>query len=296
MLGLMIDCVREGAERWSLEEASLLDVLLAAKALAVAAAQPACAGVGFRAVLARPEGEPYHWGALLGLQSVLVAEGKHDQALRLLDSALAAGVGAVNNLYLLDALAGARMSEQADRVTALVRRYVGDDYSGLTNAEIGSLVGSWHALSNDTGRVRSIESALARLANGSTDRRTLMFSRAVAARLALGRGDTAAAIGNLRALYPTAPRDSLEWDISEPLASERLLLGQLLLVRGEYEEAHRVASAFDHPGPIVYIAYVPPSLVIRHKAALALGKVSRAREHRERLVRLGRTDLLASRM
>lgn len=67
-----------------------------------------------------------------------------------------------------------------------------------------------------------------------------------------------------------------------------------MLATGEYEEAIVTASGFDHHAPAVYVTFVPRSLVIRLEAARALGRDDLVARYRERLVKLGRDDLLTA--
>jgi hypothetical protein len=53
-----------------------------------------------------------------------------------------------------------------------------------------------------------------------------------------------------------------------------------------------VASVFDHQQPIVFVACLPKSLLLRMEAAETLGQASLAEAYRQRLISLGRSDLL----
>jgi hypothetical protein len=112
------------------------------------------------------------------------------------------------------------------------------------------------------------------------------------ARAALARADSAEALRRLSALVPTARRRPLEFDWWESLGGERLALAELLLARGQFAEALRVASIFDSPTPVIYLIYLPASLSVRLRAAQALGDAVLAERFRARLVALGRNDLL----
>ncbi len=68
-----------------------------------------------------------------------------------------------------------------------------------------------------------------------------------------------------------------------PLAVERITLSEILLRRGEYRAAIDVASLFDHPEPLVYVAFLPASLSLRLRAAEALGQTEEASRYRKRL-------------
>ena len=71
-----------------------------------------------------------------------------------------------------------------------------------------------------------------------------------------------------------------------------LRLAELLLATGEYAETLAVASGFDHRAPANYLPFIPKSLLIRIEAAEALGRDDLVARYRERLEKLGRTDLL----
>ena len=90
-----------------------------------------------------------------------------------------------------------------------------------------------------------------------------------------------------------ARRDDLVWGYTASLPVERLVRAELLYARGRYEEAIRIAGGFDHPTPVVYLPFLPASLVLRYRAAQALAQPQRAERYRSRLTVLGRADLLA---
>ncbi|MGH7470903.1 MAG: protein kinase domain-containing protein, partial [Longimicrobiales bacterium] len=76
---IMVECVERGPDRANLEErarANPVAVLHAAQQLAVAGAHPACAERAFRAFLAVSNERGFRWAALLGLQSLLAAQGR----------------------------------------------------------------------------------------------------------------------------------------------------------------------------------------------------------------------------
>jgi hypothetical protein len=123
-------------------------------------------------------------------------------------------------------------------------------------------------------------------------RRGARFAIYAEADLARLRGDTALAIERFEAIPADAPTGSLAWEMSDPLVIARLRHAELLVAVGRYEEAIAVASALDSPAAVLYSAYVPASLAIRHAAARAAGLSREEREFRERLERLGRSDLL----
>jgi hypothetical protein len=120
-----------------------------------------------------------------------------------------------------------------------------------------------------------------------------LLADAAASAFAFAERDTVNALSRFQRLTATATIDSLTWSLWEPLAAERLKYARLLLRRGEFGEAHRVASVFDHPQPAVFVSFVPASLEIRLAAARALGDDALSGIYRRRLERLGRRDLLA---
>jgi len=265
----------------------------AAKELSGGAAQAACSEAGFRAVLGTPSAGPayYAWGALLGLQGLLVTQGHYDEAVRLIDSTVAAGTSQALMLYIVDLWAGAPTNAKAAEVDAFVRRTFRGDYRALS-PQSQWLLGIWHAYRGDATRLRTLLVVLAAQARTPGARRAGLLADALAAHLALVTGDTTGAIRRLQALAPTARRDSLSRELSEALPVERLLLARLLLARGQRAEALSVAAAFDQPEPVVYLPFVAASLAVRVRAAEALGLTAVAARARTRLLALGRSDLL----
>jgi hypothetical protein len=110
----------------------------------------------------------------------------------------------------------------------------------------------------------------------------------------LAAGDTAAAIERLSGLSSSAPRDTLSWELGESLPVERLVLARLLQQTGRCEEAIRVASAFDHSQPLIFVTFLPASLALRRDCADALGRNDLVARFGARLEALSRTDLTAT--
>jgi hypothetical protein len=122
-----------------------------------------------------------------------------------------------------------------------------------------------------------------------------LLSRALGAHASLLRGDTTIAIDEMKALSSTARRDSVEWFAGESLPVTRLVLAELLLATGRYEEALIAASVFDHQSPVAFYPFFSRSLALRHSAARLLNRPRLIRRYRDRLERLGRLDLLDGR-
>jgi hypothetical protein len=259
-----------------------------AKQLAVAGSNMECAESGCRAVLDEPDASPSaEWGSVLGLQGLLVAQGRDSEAVALLDSVVNAGVSAAVFLYVIDVMAGANMEVEAQAVDGRFRDRFGQYYE-RGGSQLHWLMGVWSAYWGRLDKVDRISAALDSMAQDSGSRKHRLLADAVTCHRTYARGDTVGAISCLRALRPTGRRDVVAGDLIEPLAVERSLLADLLLARGEFEEAHRVAAVFDHPGPLMFLPFLGRSLEVRLRAAEELGWEDRAAEYRARLQALGR--------
>ena len=292
---LMLECVEKGpgGVDWRAAVQRAPDAVLeAANSLSAGGAQPECAEEGWRAIL-RHDSDPAmarHWGAVFGLQSLLVARGRYAAVTGLLDSAVAAGVpGVPQFLYVIDAAAGAPLESRASAVLDSLGR----DYTELSGPRLW-LSGIWHAHLGNADHVTEIAGMLAAAAAASDARMDRLLAESMLARAALVRADSAEALRRLGALVPTGRRRQLASGPWESLAGEQLALAELLLARGQFAEALRVASIFDSPTPVMYLIYLPASLSVRLRAARALGEAALAERFRARLVALGRNDLLKS--
>jgi Flp pilus assembly protein TadD len=300
---LMLECVNRGpgAVRW--RAATLRSprfVTEAARALAVGGLrQPDCAKAGWDAILTYDTTPPpsqisFRWGALFGLQSVLLAQGRYREVERLLEQDTVFNATLRDELYILDALAGAdaaidsRAAAAADRL-----RHASASAPKEMNSRDLWHLGIWEAQRGGAAEARAIADTLAARAAQSADREETLLAQSVAARAALARGDSAGALKLLQELVPTTGRGALIWNPWESLGGERLLLAQLRLAHGEFAEAIRIARNFDAPAPVPYVLYLPASLTLRLRAALALGDERLAQRIRARLLALGRRDLAA---
>ena len=281
---LMLDCARGGRTGVNWREAARapLHVLSAAKLLAGGGAYPGCAEEGFRAVFEDTAGSlGNRWGAFLGLQGVLAAEGRTSELKAAIDSAVAHGLDLATQLYVLDALGGIDVAPEATRAAA-----------GMSaDPEVPSfalwLAGEWHAHSGDRTAAKSIRDALAVRAARDSTAGIEPYVEVLSARLSLLQGDTVAAVSRLRAVLASARQSDLDWGIGASLAPDRLLLAQLLLSGGQPRAAIWAADVFDHPVPAVFLAYLPASLELRRRAAEALGDSRESRVYAERLAALG---------
>jgi serine/threonine-protein kinase len=293
-LELMLGCARggrKGVEWTKVAAVDPLGVLRAGTMLAGGGAFPGCAEDAFRAVFDIASGSlGDRWGAFLGLQGLLAAEGRTSELRALIDAAIAAGLTLADQLYVLDALAGVGVEQEATAVGALTSR----DRSGKAYPFSLWLAGEWGTETGDSAATNAMRDSLAARAAQLNNPAVARFAQALAARMALLRGDTAAAIAGLRPALGAGRREHLDWDLGEPLASDRLLLAELLLARGQLREAISAAAIFDHQAPIVFLPYLPASLELRRRAALALGQKDEARKYESRLAALGRDTQLGS--
>jgi hypothetical protein len=259
--------------------------MAAAKWLSVAAGYPPCAEGGFRAVLRSGSATPANrWNATLGLQSLLLAEGRRDDARAVLDSAVASGVTPALGLYVVDAVAGAGMEAEASKVI----QSLAGEYEAMSTQRLW-YHGIWAYHQREAERLDTVVRAMRENAGSQGDPDSLLTA-ALTARSALLHGDTTDAIQGLLGLRPSAPRVDMAWGLWESLGSERLLLAELLMARGEYALALRIADGFDHPQPAIYLVYLPASLALRARAGERLGRPRLAEEFGHRLLALGGND------
>jgi hypothetical protein len=225
-------------------------------------------------------GVSHRWGALLGLQSALVAEGRLADVRALLDAPAAAEVGGPV-LYLIDATAAPGLDDRA----AAVARDFGSEYSTMGGPVLWAL-GIWAAHRGDTLGLSAIAVALGAKVDSSGARADSLMAKVISAHLTLARGDSASALRDLTALSPNAPPGDLEWQPWESLAGERLALAELLAARGDFVGAERVASRLDAPQPVIHLVFLPAALALRERAAVALGEGRRAESLRLRAAAL----------
>jgi hypothetical protein len=281
---LMFRCVRDGPRSINWSDAVLDDkaaVLATAKILAGRAAQAHCAATAFKALLAAEDTPPNErWAALVGLQALLAATNRPQQAESVFSASRIEGLP-VQQLHLLLAMAGAGFVPQAT-VEADSSANV---YAMRTTVRLW-LLGSWEASRNNLVRTREIAQRLKEKSDSSSARRDLLLSRAIAARLRLLEADSVGALRLLRALSPTGQRGDIEWQPWESLGPERLLLAEVLFARGDYIGARRVAELLDATEPVTYPLYLRASLQLRIRAAEATNDTRAAAEYSRRLAQL----------
>ncbi|MBI4501418.1 MAG: protein kinase [Gemmatimonadetes bacterium] len=281
---IMVNCVEHGAAPADWEREARRDaraVALAGRALAIGVSQPQCAEGALRAVIASGAAESVdQWGAILTLQSMLLAQGRLNSALALLDSSVTT-FPQVRYLYLLDAAAGFDVGERAE----LALPWFGPSLPRMVSPRLWA-VGIWMARVGDVNRLRSIGTILSKRADSSSARVDRLIAETITAHVAMANGDTADAYQRLARLRASASRVDLAWDLWESLAGERLQLAELMLKRGNALEAYRVATEIDSQVTVVHLLFLPWSLDLRRRAAEAMGRQDLARRITERLYSL----------
>jgi DNA-binding SARP family transcriptional activator len=286
---LLLECYRGGTDAFARPGRDVQHVGEASRTLAAPAARPDCAEGGFRWVLETADdrsGE--EWGAMLGLTSLLLSQGRYAELDRLLERRLAAGLPGVHAVRLYSTLAGAPFAAQATEAADAYRTAFGEEYTGAP-AEARWLLGIWHARMGDPDRTLLLAEGLEREGEETGDRSLHTWADALRAHAALAEGDTPRSEALLSGLSSMGPSWTLAWSMGLPLPFERMALARVLLEQGRFTEAYEVAAVFDHPYPNAFVALVPESLAIRARAAEGLGRSRVAREHRSRLEALGWT-------
>lgn len=165
----------------------------------------------------------------------------------------------------------------------------GTDMMAATNS---TLVWLYGLLSARDGRFEDATRARTRLVTLGEEReddavRQLIVS--LDAHVALIRGDTVTGLRQLEGLRPHANRSDITWGILSSLGVERITVAELLLRRGEAEQALARAAAFDASGPFIHSLFTSRSLAIRREAAAALGSRALAGQFETRLRALDRS-------
>jgi hypothetical protein len=295
-LELTVRCATEGPDGidWPAAVRRASDrVVYVARTLGAGARYPACSRRALEAVLAidtsqAAEHVTTRWSALKGLDYQGIAEGRVAQVVALLDSALTHGAPAAAALDLPDLIAGARAMEPRAAATMAT---LDEPFREMGSQRLWYFA-VWEYYRSDSLRLGGVADASRAVAVASGSGVDHLVAEGAAARLALLRGDTVAAIRGLRQLRPSSEVGALAWNLWESAAAERLLLAQLLLAKGEDAEAMEVAEAFDSPRSQIHLLYLPASLQVRMRAAGRLGLTSRRDGYRDRLRALGRADLL----
>jgi hypothetical protein len=290
---LMVACVNFSAETidWRIPvQQNPAAVSQAAQSLAVGGFQAECARAGWRALLRYDTlGDASlnrRFTAVLGLQSLLVAEGRSEDVVSFLQAGEFGYMA--GDFYILDTLAGADLQAEADSTTEQLRLRLPEDSSTMNLW----LVAAWQAHRGNAPAAQEIADTIAARALRDGDPAAGPLARGLAARATLASGDTAGAIQLLRGLTPhKRPGGFLRpW---EGLGGETLLLAQLLEASGDHAGALRVAANMDAPGRLTEdLIFLPASLALRLRLAGILGDTQLQNQARQRLAALGRADLI----
>jgi tRNA A-37 threonylcarbamoyl transferase component Bud32 len=281
---LSASCASGGAASVDWQSAVRRDpasVLKAGVVLGSGAANPLCAYAAYRAILTTDSAitVPYRWGALLAVQSLLVAVDRTDLT-RAVFKLPSVGDLPVWSFHLINAGAGIGFYAEAAREAQRRTRY--DDIGPPTLWALGR----WHTLQGDSRPLAAIAQVLRRKADSSAKRRDVLLAHLTEIGVQLVARDTAGAIRRLEALTPSAPRNDLAWQPWESLGNERMLLAELLRRRGDLKESARVAARLDATEPLIYPLYLRRSLALRLEIATALGDSRSAARIRARLEKL----------
>ncbi|MFL5494529.1 MAG: protein kinase domain-containing protein [Gemmatimonadales bacterium] len=300
---LMDRCVRRGPGQVDWRQSARADplaLLTAGNSLKGGGSHLGCAIRAFTAVLdddtvSGAWGDARRWSALIGVQSILLAQGRATEAATRIDSAIARGLGG-SSLYLID---GALAPEFEDRAKGVARQdevQFGKHYVKCPYPNRLWVLGLWAAHRGETKTVAAIGRELESRARKSGSAYERAGARAMTAHGALALADTGRAIELLTAALSDPVRgDELEWDPAAPRGQERLQLAQLLMARGEPQRALEVATVFDSALPIVYALYLPASLRLRAEAAAALGNAALRRHYEHRLAAFRDSRAVATR-
>jgi hypothetical protein len=285
---LMLECVRKSRDGvdWAGAVRDHPDrVLDAGYALSPGGYQTECSRAAFEAVwrhdeLADRSGRARRFNALVGLQSILAAQGRLAELAALLAAAHQAFPAQVGMLYILDALAGAPVEPQAHEAAEQLREMY---RIGSISSRSLWFLGIWNAARGEPEEAWEIAQVLDERASRSGEREERLLAQSMAARAALARADSTTALELFQSLRPTAGSSGIAWLPWESLGGERLALAGLLLAQGDVLGAHEIASNFDAPAPVIYLIYLPQSLSVRVRAAQGVPDGTLAEESANRL-------------
>jgi hypothetical protein len=276
-MSLALKCLVAGPAAYDWPAAARLDstsTLFAAKLLAAAGAQPACAR-GALAGLAVTGAYGYpSLGLLTGLDA---AQGRTAALAQRIDSNLAAGNRAATVYVVLAAAAGFRAGDSGAAYMARLhanRHTLPIEWLWWLGAVAGE--------EGDSALLRQIRAEGAR--QSPADQGQLLALDAALARLT---GDTIRALALYRQLLSEPSGADLDWDLTAPHPVERLALARLQLAHRDMAQAVATASAFDGQ-PLAFLPFLPASLQLRIDALDRLGLPEAARRLRHRLDQLHR--------
>ncbi|TVP44739.1 MAG: hypothetical protein EA350_10955 [Gemmatimonadales bacterium] len=269
-----------------------------------------CAEAAYRALLAHDTTTTgwevgRRWSSLKGLMGLLLATGRTDEALALVEAAGSSledlramadprpvrdhtpepGDGTpvqfAELLFLLVEAAGYPTDGRAEVVAAANRDEDGR-YRSSNSARLW-FMGIWEASRGNGAATRDIARRMEdRLATGPRTARDSLLAQAMSGHAALAEGDSTAALDILRSLRP---RGEIQWNESDALGFERLVHARLALALGRPSEAVDVTTWLEST-PSIYPLFRPAVLEVRAAAMESLRQNSDARIVRDRRDRL----------
>ena len=299
---IMDACVRRGpdSEDWRQRARSHpLALLTAGNQLKGAGSHLSCALAAFTAVLQGDTatdgwGQGRRWSALIGLETIFLAQGRVAEATAQLDSAIIARGGG-SSLYLLAAPLVPSLGDRATDVARDDAVEFGEHYRNCPYSDRLWVLGLWEIYRSRPDVVAAIGRDLEARARKSGSTYDRLAAGAMLAHVALARADTTEALRRFTAvLSGGVAGDQLIWDPVAPRGGERLALARLLLSRAQFQRAIDVASVFDSAWPLIYTLYLPESLHLRAEAAAALGDREMESRFRARLATIRRDRAVAA--
>ncbi|HUQ79506.1 MAG TPA: serine/threonine-protein kinase, partial [Gemmatimonadaceae bacterium] len=298
---LMYTCVSQNpaAVDWpNVVKTRPLAVLGAAQSLAVAGSQLPCAAAAYAAIrryetpemaAADQAVDARRWGALVGWQGVLIAEGRTNEAIAHIDSAITRGEGG-NSLFIVGGtIVPAFEARAAESVKQYEAQWGPRCQRCSSNDRVWQL-GVWATHVGDSASVTVLANELATRAKATGAAHIALMAQATAARAQLARGDSAAiaALTGVLATPIDRPSDLL-WLDAEGRGPERLALVRALIRQRQFQRAIDVADVFDSPGTQTYVPYLPISLTLRADAADSL-RNGQQFAYRQRLAALSKAS------
>jgi hypothetical protein len=297
-LRLMQDCVAKGSRNvdWKSEiGVHPFAVLFAAQSLAAGGGQPDCAESAYIALrtFETPEMaardaviDNRRWASLVGLTGILVAEGRIDEAIAHVDSAIARKEGGIS-LYLVGASVAPAFAARATDAARLTTSQSGPSCERCT-VDRAWQMGTWAAGVGDSVALRAFGDNLAARAP-SVSPTSVLLARATNAKLAVMRRDSSAALDELRAVLESPAANTggnLLWVESSGRGPERLAYARLLAARRNYGGALGVADVLDSPASQSFVLYLAASLALRASIADSANMSALAGAYRQRLAAL----------
>lgn len=297
---IMFECVSGSPEVVDWRQHALdhpMAVYEAAQSLAAGGRQIPCARAALRAIVQYDEDNgAARFGALLGLASLLTAEGRGEELSQLAQSE-PANARVMSDIIVLASIAGLDIEPRASARVSQILEDIADETKVRSNHYLW-IAGAWAATHDQLSDTELLADSLRAQAVGDAGSALdATLARSLDGMLAFARADTAAALQTFEELVPERrartenpfvwPWESRAWEI--------VTLARLRYTRGEYRDAIQAAAMLDSPArPLWDLMYLPETLVVRVQAARALGDSALENELRARLRGLARTDLLDS--